>query len=85
MYLFDSFHSVIMNRNVSVTHETRHGFKRNGVFNACAKIRLLTTSSPDGHSRLAEVEAWTGPSTVPRYNFIPMNSLKLDSRRVAGV
>ena len=32
------------------------------------KIRVLATSSPDGHSRLAEVEAWTGPSTVPRYN-----------------
>jgi RHS repeat-associated protein len=32
------------------------------------KIRVLSNASPDGYSRLTEVEAWTGPSPAPRYN-----------------
>jgi RHS repeat-associated protein len=32
------------------------------------KIRVSTSASPDGFSRLTEVEAWTGPSPAPRYN-----------------
>jgi len=32
------------------------------------KIRVLSSASPDSYSRLAEVEAWTGPSPAPRYN-----------------
>ena len=33
-----------------------------------AKIRVLSSASPDSYSRLMEVEAWTGPSPAPRYN-----------------
>src|SRR5688572_342262 len=32
------------------------------------KIRVWATGAPDSYSRLAEVEAWTGPSPAPRYN-----------------
>ena len=32
------------------------------------KIRVWATASPDGYSRLTEVEAWTGPSPAPRYD-----------------
>lgn len=32
------------------------------------KIRVLASASPDSYSRLAEVEAWTGPSPARRYN-----------------
>jgi RHS repeat-associated protein len=32
------------------------------------KIRVLSNASPDGYSRLTEVEAWTGPSPAPRYD-----------------
>lgn len=32
------------------------------------KIRVVSNGSPDGYSRLTEVEAWTGPSPAPRYN-----------------
>lgn len=32
------------------------------------KIRVLASAAPDNFSRLAEVEAWTGPSPAPRHN-----------------
>ena len=32
------------------------------------KIRVWMNASADGWSRLAEVEAWTGPSPTPRYD-----------------
>lgn len=32
------------------------------------KIRVVTTASADGYSRIVELEAWTGPSPAPRYD-----------------
>ena len=32
------------------------------------KIRVLASASPDGYSRIVELEAWTGPSPAPRYD-----------------
>jgi hypothetical protein len=32
------------------------------------KIRVLTNAAVDGYSRLAEVEAWTGPAPTPQYD-----------------
>ena len=33
-----------------------------------SKIRVLASASVDGYSRIVELEAWTGPSPMPRYD-----------------
>ena len=47
------------------------------------KIRVLSSASPDNYSRLTEVEAWTGPSPVPRYN-LALGSTATASSNFAG-